>query len=471
MTSMCFSWLVGPDTIRQRQANPCVAVVDPITTGAVLAAEFAQRGCQVVAVWSSELSEDLKQDHLPEAANKFQYYAEVTEQDSLDRTAAAVRAASNDLQLVACVVGAETGVRLADALSQELVLETNGTDTNRRDKSVQQQCVKAAGLRAVRECCGTEWSAVEAFVDGEPLPVVVKPVESAGSEGVKLCKTKDEAREHFELLMGSQLKLGNCGAVLVQEYLRGIEYVVDHVSLDGIHKTVMVWVYDKRPCNGADFVYFGMVPVASDSAIAQQLITYTRGVLDSIGFKNGPSHGEVMMTDEGPCLVEMNSRSHGGDGGWVPLARSLTGGYSQVDATIDACIDKDAFQQLPGVPPSPFKAYGQEVMLVCMRAGTIVGMSGFEKIRRMESFDRFFTDLDIGSKVELTVDLFTTLGSVFLMHEDAEVMAADLETIRKLEADGALFEMQEDRQRNALQPVEKQPQGRKLLLPASALGA
>jgi hypothetical protein len=69
----------------------------------------------------------------------------------------------------------------------------------------------------------------------------------------------------------------------------------------------MVWVYDKRPVNGAAFVYFGCVPVDSESEEAKIIIPYVRGVLDAIGFKNGPSHGEVIITKDGPCLVEMVS--------------------------------------------------------------------------------------------------------------------------------------------------------------------
>jgi len=33
--------------------------------------------------------------------------------------------------------------------------------------------------------------------------------------------------------------------------------VVDSVSRDGLHKCVDVFVYDKRPCNGSKFVYYG----------------------------------------------------------------------------------------------------------------------------------------------------------------------------------------------------------------------
>lgn len=435
---------------------PCVVVVDPLSTGGTLAAELAQRGYSVIAVWCDEVSEEMR-THVPEVARGLKYHAEVEELLTIAATAAAVRAAvGSNHELLACIVGCETGVKLADALSQELGLRTNGTEINRRDKSVQQKCVKSAGMRAVREAVGTEWSAMEAFANSETFPVVVKPVESAGSEGVKLCKSKEDAKEHFNLLMNSQRKVGSVGAaVLVQEYLQGKEYVCDHVSRDGVHKTVMVWVYDKRACNGADFVYFGMVPVPAESEIGKTVIAYTRGVLDALGIKNGATHGEVMMTQDGPCLVEMNSRLHGGDGTWAPLARALTGGYSQVDADIDAFLDEKAFEAMPHAPPTPFAASGQEVILVSMFRGRVISTPGFDKIAKLRSFDSIESDVVPGSLVEPSIDLFTGLGSVFLMHDDPEVMAADLDIIRAMEVDGTLLEVEEDRDESVLSPSKE----------------
>merc|ERR1712039_1049546 len=125
-------------------------------------------------------------------------------------------------------------------------------------------------------------------------------------EGVKLCNSIDEAKAHFDVLMNSQMQVGGGSpSVLCQEFLRGKEYVVDHVSRDGVHKTTMVWVYDRRPANGGDFVCFGQKCVLSDSALAQELIAYTRGCLDALKITDGATHTEVMMTTDGPCLVEV----------------------------------------------------------------------------------------------------------------------------------------------------------------------
>merc|ERR1711920_282033 len=240
-------------------------------------------------------------------------------------------------------------------------------------------------------------------------------------------------------------------AVLCQEFLKGKEYVIDCVSRDGVHKCVMVWVYDKRPTNGAAFVYYGMIPVDADSKEAKILIEYTRGVLDALKLHNGPTHGEVMMTADGPCLVEMNCRSHGWDGSWVPLAKMLTGGYSQPDVALDSHVDGSAFAKIPEVYPSPLKAAGQNVMLVSFFSGTVRATTGYDKMKKLSSFVALQTGVEVGSKVELTVDLFTAVGVLVLANSDAKKMESDLAEVRKMEKEG-LFAFDEE-----VDPVQAEP--------------
>ena len=257
----------------------------------------------------------------------------------------------------------------------------------------------------------------------EEYPVILKPVELAGSDGVKLCHNFVEAKEHFHVLMKLQMvNSGDCPTVLCQEFLKGKEYVVDHISWDGVHKTAMMWVYDKHPVNGAAFVYFGCLPVDIDSPKAKAIIPYVHRVLDALGLKNGPLHGEVIMTVDGPCLVEMNCWACGGDGNWRQLAHALTGGYSQVEATVDAYLDLHQFDLMPDLPPSLFKASGQEVILMSFSSGVVKETLGFNIIHKLPSFVFLETRVKIGSKVDYTIDLFTGIGSVILMHPNKDVL-------------------------------------------------
>lgn len=410
----------------------------------MVAAELLQRRFQVIALWTKEVGEN--RGHYPASAKGVpdRFKAELEQQNSLAETAQLITEAADDTDLVAVMCGGETGVKVTDALAEFMGLRGNSTADgmdNRRDKRVQQTAVKNAGLRSVRSACGTTWSEVADFAEQEKYPVIVKPVESAGSDGVKKCDTKEEAQQHFELLMNSQRKCGAQGAaVLLQEFLKGTEYIVDIVTRDGVHKTTMVWVYDRRAANGGDFVNFGQRCVLADQDVAQELIAYAKGCLDALRVTNGATHTEVMMTEDGPCLVEVNSRCHGANGAWMPLVQALTG-YTQVGVCVDAFLNPAAFHELPSVPPSPFLAAGEMVSLISYHEGLIEATPGFEEVRQLKSFTSLEENVHKGDYLQKTTDLFTVTGMAVLIHEDPKRLASDVARIRHMEAHGELFHL------------------------------
>lgn len=430
--------------------NALIAVCDPYSTGCLVVKEMQKRGHGAIAIWSKECSEELKQ-HVPKAAGKMNYIAEIQEADSLDETIQRVKRACCGIPLAALIPGGEGGVDLSDKLSEAMGLPGNGTGIpNRRDKKVQQDLIRKRGLRAIKEACGSKISEIEEFLKQETYPLVLKPLDSAGSDGVKTVYSFEEAKEHFESLINKPMVNGPiCEAILCQERLVGNEYVVDNVSCNGNHKLMMLWVYDKRPANGADFVYYAAKPVDPQSPEAKLLVPYMQGVLDAIGVKYGATHGEVIITEGGPCLVEVNCRTNGGDGNWIPLARALTGGadscarYSQVDATADCYLDEEKFHCLPDLPPSPLKDSGEEVMLVSYDEGKVKATPGFDEIQQMNSFVQLETGAGIGSQVEKSVDLITGLGSVILMNDDKVDFERDLSRIRELETSNQMLVLED----------------------------
>ena len=280
-----------------------VIIVCPYSTGCCVALELQYRGYNLICVWPRDFSAYMKTHEPVSCRGKLKYAVTVDEADSIGKTATVVKdiATRNHWDIAACICGGEAGVDLADALSEELGLLSNGTSVvNRRDKKEQQELAKAAGLRSVRQASGSCFEDVKEFLETERYPLIIKPLDSAGSDGVKLVRTYEEAKSYVHNLIGSAMINGGfCEEILCQEFLKGKEYVVDHVSRDGVHKTCMVWVYDKKAVNGGDFVYFGDIPVDPESPEAKLLIPYTRGILDAIGVRNGPSHGEIIMTSDG----------------------------------------------------------------------------------------------------------------------------------------------------------------------------
>lgn len=128
------------------------------------------------------------------------------------------------------------------------------------------------------------------------------------------------------------------------------------------HKTVMICLHDKREANGGPFVYFNVYPVDSASSEANALIPYVRSVLDVLGIENGPTHAEVIIMADGPCLVEMNCRANGGNGTWQPLCRAISG-YSHVEAAVEAYLQEDKFHELREQRcPNPFLAQDNQLV-------------------------------------------------------------------------------------------------------------
>ena len=423
-------------------SSGAIVVVDPTSTGRCVCDEAISRGHSTILLWS--------QMHVDRADNE--PLSQVDECSSIEETVAALARAAGDCRIIAVICGGDSGVSLADRVAMHMGLPANGRiacEGCRSSKAWQQAAVAEVGLRACRTICSTHWADVheQLIASCESVPLIVKLAEGTGTEGVRLCASMDEARTHFEFLLASQRATSAAGsassrsAVVVQEFLRGREFVVDTVSRLGEHKVVMLWEYDKRAANGAEFVYHGEKPLAADSDEAQLLMPYVLSVLDACGVSNGAAHTEVILTtpDGHPCLVEVNARCHGGGGVWIPLAAALCG-YTQVSALIDAYVDAAAFDALPRQPPTPYLTHGAFVCLVAHRAGIVTATPGFDAIRALESF----LNLDAmgvvaGRQCSATVDLFSVAGMVVLAHPNAEVVAQDVGAIRELEARDAMF--------------------------------
>jgi biotin carboxylase len=126
--------------------------------------------------------------HVPLSCGKITYHAEVTEGDDLGETTRALYTAAGQLRIVCCIAGGEAGVDAADLLSERLQVRTNGAQgvfANRRDKKVQQELIAQAGIRSVRQAAGKKFEDVREFLLKEEYPVVLKPTDSAGTDGVK----------------------------------------------------------------------------------------------------------------------------------------------------------------------------------------------------------------------------------------------------------------------------------------------
>ncbi|KAJ1463261.1 ATP-grasp domain-containing protein [Pelagophyceae sp. CCMP2097] len=440
-------------------------VVDAFSTGACVAAEAALAGFAIMHVLSLEPSDALAAMVPAHLRGQLPWDAVLGVTDEtmpLPEAAAALAAqlqkAVAGRELVAVVAGAETGVKLADLLSAHIandgwapLVRSNGAGgaEARRNKWDMGEKVRAAGVRAVRQLRACEWPPVEQWLRDEwaPLvdvdspdlhfavPMIVKPLESAGSDGVTACRSVADVREAVQTLVGKTNGLGlvNDG-VLVQEFLQGDEFVVDGIQRNGERKVSGLWSYDRRPTNGAGFVLHGQFFMPSGGP-ADALVSYSYDVLAALELEHGPSHMEIKLTPGGPCLVEVGARCHGAEGFWMSIADACTGGHNQATACLASYLPRaEAFENLPQLPPQKLLKSGRIKYLLVHHAGTLVEISaaGLAIITSLASYTGHEIFVHVGDRVIPTVDCFSWGGIVKLVHAEESVVAADYAVIEKM---------------------------------------
>src|SRR5271170_4696867 len=89
-----------------------------------------------------------------------------------------------------------------------------------------------------------------------------------------------------------------------------------------------------------------MASVNGKSEVGRALSEYTTKVLDALNIVEGAGHGEVIMTKDGPCLVEIGARCHGCEGTFMPLSDRVWG-YNQVGALVSATVSQADFDAIP----------------------------------------------------------------------------------------------------------------------------
>jgi len=283
----------------------------------------------------------------------------------------------------------------------------------------------------------SSWEEARAFLHAEcGLPAVIKPRRGVASILVGLAQTEDEARSMLEALAVDQTQVladaGTTGAPVVQQYLRGDEWIVDTVSRDGEHKVVALWRYRKGERNGAPFVNLMDEVVGGGDHAAAAVADYACAALEALGWRWGPAHTEVMMTDDGPRLIEVNAgRFNGVD---FMLFADVCYGANAYELAALSLLEPDAFLQLPSRPSAELRCHGRLVKLVSSVAGTLVALNHAEQLTSLSSLIRFETKAEApGDSVERTVDLNTCAGFAHLLHTDAAVLEEDYETLRRLE--------------------------------------
>jgi len=411
---------------------PRACIVDALSTGAALGSALRDASWELVHVASGrEVAGSLAASYRPD---DFALSLGLRDQ-SLDEITAALRAFAPSV----VVAGTESGTPLADELADRLGLPGNdpATSGQRRDKHAMARALAAAGLPHAREEHAVSPAhAVAAATSLGAWPVVVKPLDAAGSEDVRLCHSARAVAAAFTAIHDKRNLLGlrNRGA-LVQEFLTGEQFMVNAVSLGGEHRITEIWREQRLLVPGAGFVYDWEIMVPYEGEPQRALVAYLRRVLDALGVREGASHSELMVTARGPVLIECAARLQGGISSSAVTAAI---GDSHVTTTMQRYADPAGFQADIG-RGYEIRRTPMVVNLIAHRSGTVRENNCERLLRTLPSFHSVTRTPAAGDPVARTVDLLTKTGHIYLLHADVEQLHADYRQIREWERSDRLL--------------------------------
>jgi biotin carboxylase len=213
----------------------------------------------------------------------------------------------------------EFSVVVAERLAARLGLPHNDLSKAEafRNKRLQRALLSYAGveqptvLHVVRNVLS---NSDLAFLGTLPYPVVVKPVDCAGSINVRFCNTPHETAKAIETALDVDSISGGAvfqKEVLVEEAVLGPEYSHEVVVCRGKIVFSMNTAKFVSPLPACDEVGH-LMPAALDTAAKKALIENASRIADGFGFRNGVMHIEHKMRGSSPSVIEVGFRLAGG---------------------------------------------------------------------------------------------------------------------------------------------------------------
>jgi biotin carboxylase len=261
-------------------------------------------------------------------------------------------------------------------------------------------------------------------------PLVVKPAASAGSDHVVIAHDLAAVcMAAKEILSTSDLFGRPNRALVVQRYLAGTQFAVNSVSQHGVHRIVEVWLDRRTDLGDGRLIYDRMDLLAPDDDRVAMLADYVRPCLDALGIVHGPAHSEVMLTADGPVLIETGARLQGGDS--VQLMRAATG-TSQTDAAVQAALDSADAHAARARCPYPYAPVAQ--LFLQAPADGWISKNAIERLLQVPGVTGCVHTPAPGTAVRRTTDLLSSPATVYLSGDTAQQVDEAHAAVRKLEA-------------------------------------
>ena len=223
------------------------------------------------------------------------------------------------------------------------------------NKILQKDVLRSLGLRTPGSIVADSIDIIRPQLATTEYPVVLKPVDSRGSRGVRLCHSSEEVIRHFALAMDES----PLGRVLVEEFQQGPQYSSETVILNGQATTVGISSrnYRLNSVVSPEFLEDGgeLLPDIEEWFV-HTLNVQALKLAQELGIESGTIKGDLVLVKEGISWIEFALRPGGGYFGSHEIP--LSTGINFIDVVIDLAL---------GLEPNELNLRKSLSRVVCQR--------------------------------------------------------------------------------------------------------
>lgn len=267
---------------------------------------------------------------------------------------------------------------------------------------------------------------VRAFAAAHQFPLILKPANLSKSLLVFKNDDLDTLLANYGLLMTridevyAKYAPTSTPSVIIEEFMVGTVHSVDAFidSAGSVHLLDAVVDYQTGYDIGYDdnFHYSRLVPSSLDRKQIEAINQVARLGCEALGMQNSPAHIELIMTSNGPMIVEIGARN----GGYRARMHRLANGVDIIGNAVGLALGKQ-----PDIRVTKHDSLGV-FELFPRAAGAYRVLSGEEQLHSLPSFNYLSVKTTEGSMVGKSSDGYKAVAVIILYNADAAQFAADV---------------------------------------------
>lgn len=211
------------------------------------------------------------------------------------------------------------------------------------------------------------------------LPLVVKPVDNAGSRGVIRLDRSDDIATAFYYAKDSS----KSGRIIIEEFVKGVECSIDAMTFE--NDTQVLAISEKKK----DDTYLTATDITYPPRMTTEMLEYidamTKRVVAAIGLDTGASHTELIIRhslihpiNDIIYISVLETAARGGGFGTVSDIIPMVSGVDALAASIQMCLG-----EVPDIVPKYKK--GAVLRFLTPPTGSVLRIKGLEEAKKVKN--------------------------------------------------------------------------------------